>query len=108
MSESEFFDAWKRGVQIAGPQWFEGDVETATSKWHLRPDYDLITENIGTMSTGEAAFLLAMYSFYNPSTGAKLLAKRRNDSTGPGGLASLIDGRRRQVIADLLVSYGGW
>src|SRR3989344_5662007 len=36
-----FFEAWKRGVEIAGPQWF-GDgtregLNQAKSKWDLRP-----------------------------------------------------------------------
>ena len=37
-----FFEVWKRGVEIAGPQWF-GDgtregLNQAKSKWDLRPD----------------------------------------------------------------------
>jgi hypothetical protein len=36
-----FFEVWKRGVEIAGPQWF-GDgtrrSEPGKSKWDLRPD----------------------------------------------------------------------
>ena len=36
-----FFEAWKRGAEIAGPEWF-GDgtpegLQRATSKWDLRP-----------------------------------------------------------------------
>ena len=36
-----FFEAWIRGVEIAGPEWF-GDgtpegLQRATSKWDLRP-----------------------------------------------------------------------
>ena len=37
-----FFEAWKRGVEIAGPEWF-GDgtgegLQRATSKWDLRSE----------------------------------------------------------------------
>ncbi|HHH8812422.1 TPA: hypothetical protein ACP3YJ_005676, partial [Pseudomonas aeruginosa] len=37
-----FFEAWKRGVEIAGPEWF-GDgtregLNQAKTKWDLRPD----------------------------------------------------------------------
>ena len=46
-----FFEAWKRGVEIAGPQWF-GDgtregLNQAKSKWDLRPDMLRLNDALG-------------------------------------------------------------
>lgn len=109
-SETAFLDAWMRGVEIAGTRWF-GDgqaVVTADTKWDLEPRYDDIVANLGSLSRGEAAFLVSMYSFYNSTEGGKLLTQLKIGANSPGGLATLMDGRRREVLADLLVSYGGW
>ena len=42
-NEEAFFDAWRRGVEIAGARWF-GDgataPEAASSKWQLEPRQD--------------------------------------------------------------------
>jgi len=105
-----FFDAWQRGVKIAGHQWF-GDGTTATaanaaSKYDLAPRYDDIDAALGWLSSGEAVFLAAMYSFYNADAGGKMLKRRRVN--GLADVAASLDEPRRQVIADLLVSYAGW
>lgn len=37
-----FFQAWKRGAELAGPEWFgdgtQAGLQQATSKWELRPN----------------------------------------------------------------------
>lgn len=65
-----FFEAWKRGVEIAGPQWF-GDgtregLNQAKSKWDLRPDMLRLNDALGVLSSGERMFLSAMVSFRRP------------------------------------------
>lgn len=103
-----FLDAWLRGVEIAGADWFgqpRGDGSVPT-KWDYRPDFDLIEGQLGVLSTGEAAFLAAMYSFFNPDVGSRML--RDIGLGGPGAVAAVMDETRRRVIADLLVSYDGW
>ena len=106
----KFFDAWLRGVQLAGFNWFgEGGEEPPSrcvDKWDLRPRYDDIEPALGWLSSGEAAFLAALYSFYNPDVGAEMLAKLGAGSVGQ--LAATLDPARRQIIADLLISYAGW
>jgi hypothetical protein len=103
-----FLDAWLRGVEIAGIEWFGNawSDKTSPTKWDYRPDFDLIEGNIGVLSTGEAAFLAAMYSFFNPDTGAQMM--RDLGFGSPGAVAAVMDEPRRRVIADLLVSYDGW
>jgi hypothetical protein len=64
-----FFEAWKRGAEIAGPEWF-GDgtrdgLNQAKTKWHLRPDMLRLNDALGVLSSGERMFLSAMVSFYN-------------------------------------------
>ncbi|MCX2931390.1 hypothetical protein ORI20_13985 [Mycobacterium sp. CVI_P3] len=106
-SATSFLDAWQRGMIIAGPQFF-GDGRAPglySSLYDMAPDYDMVQRAMGYLSSGEALFLAAMYSFYNPTTGKKLLAKLDG---APGGLAAGMDESRRRVIADLLISYAGW
>ncbi|GAD24664.1 hypothetical protein [Acidovorax sp. MR-S7] len=104
-----FFEAWKRGVRIAGPRWF-GDgtqqgFEQACDKWALCPDVTRISKALGYLSPGERMFLAAMVSFYNARRSASLLRR-----CGFQGLADLsgLDLARRQVIANLVLHYNGW
>ena len=104
-----FFEAWKRGVEIAGPQWF-GDgtregMSQAQSKWDLCPDVQRINKAIGVLSGGERMFLAAMVSVYDDRKGGAMLKR-----CGFHGLADFggLDLERRRVIADLLLNYGGW
>ncbi|TEI20841.1 hypothetical protein IPC1310_04225 [Pseudomonas aeruginosa] len=104
-----FFEAWKRGVEIAGPEWF-GDgtregLNQAKTKWDLRPDMLRLNDALGVLSSGERMFLSAMVSFYNAREGGAMLKRcrfhRLSDFDG-------LDLERRKVIADLLVNYSGW
>ncbi|CAP41378.1 conserved hypothetical protein [Bordetella petrii] len=104
-----FFEAWKRGVEIAGPQWF-GDgtregLNQAKSKWDLRPDMLRLNDALGVLSSGERMFLSAMVSFYNAREGGAML--KRCHFNGLSDFDGL-DLPRRQVIADLLLNYSGW
>ena len=104
-----FFQAWKRGAQIAGPEWF-GDgtregLQRATTKWDLRPDIPMLSDALGVLSSGQRMFLSAMVSFYNACDGGEMLKR-----CGFEGLCDLggLDLERRQVIAELLLHYTGW
>ena len=104
-----FFEAWKRGVEIAGPEWF-GDgtregLNQANTKWDLRPDMLRLNDALGVLSSGERMFLSAMVSFYNAREGAAML--RRCGFEGLSDLGGL-DLERRQVISDLMLNYTGW
>lgn len=109
-STTPFFDAWARGVMLAGEQFFgdgtSGQLEKARSKHDLAPRYDDVVAALGYLSSGEAAFIVALYSFYNDETAAKMWKKARVNPLA--GLAAVIDEPRRRVIADLLVAYEGW
>ena len=109
-NETAFFAAWHKAVRLAGPLYF-GDgtaenVETAKSKYDLPPDYDEVTGALGVLSSGEAVFLAALYSFFNADAGGKMLASL--GANGLGDIAAHLDEARCRVIADLLVSYAGW
>lgn len=108
--EAAFFKAWHEGVRLAGPLYFgagtAANVDAATSKYDLAPDYDEVVSAIGTLSSGEAVFLAAMYSFYNDDAGGKMLAQL--DAPGLAGISAHLDEPRRRILADLLVSYAGW
>lgn len=108
--ESAFFEAWRKGVRLAGPLYFgdgtAANVDAAKSKYDLVPDCDEVTGAIGVLSSGEAVFLAAMYSFYNDNAGGKMLAQL--DAQGLAGISAHLDEARRWVIAELVVSYAGW
>lgn len=104
-----FFQAWKRGAQIAGHEWF-GDgtregLQRAETKWDLRPNVLLLNDALGVLSGGQRMFLAAMVSFYNEREGGAMLKR-----CGFQGLADFggLDLERRQVLADLLLNYSGW
>ena len=104
-----FFEAWKRGAQIAGHEWF-GDgtregLNQANTKWDLRPDMLRLNDALGVLSSGERMFLSAMVSFYNAREGGAML--KRCHFNGLSDFDGL-DLPRRQVIADLLLNYSGW
>lgn len=117
-NERLFLNAWKRGVELAGPQYFTcrpqfgetlepaSSVAEATDRDQLAPDYEFICETIGVLSAGQRKFLAAMCSFYNASWGGDLL--REQGVNGLADLSATLDPEHRQVIADLLVSYSGW
>ncbi|MBO9831206.1 hypothetical protein [Xanthomonas phaseoli] len=104
-----FFQAWKRGAEIAGHEWF-GDgtpegLQQATSKWDLRPNLLAVGHALDVLSGGQRMFLSAMVSFYNAREGAAMLRRCRFEGLADfGGL----DLPRRQVIADLVLNYVGW
>lgn len=107
---ARFLEAWKRGVRLAGPQFFgtaspRTDLCEVESKWDLRPRMDLIDQSIGVMSSGEKVFLAALTSFYNAQDGGELLKRVHVQ-----GLADLggLDLERRDVIATLILNYTGW
>jgi len=104
-----FFEAWKRGVNIAGAEWF-GDgtregLQCATTKWDLRPNMLMLNDALGVLSSGQRMFLSAMVSFYNSREGGAMLKR-----CGFEGLSDFggLDLERRKVIADLTLNYNGW
>src|SRR5574340_27428 len=104
-----FFQAWKRGAEIAGHEWF-GDgtregLQRATTKWDLRPNMLMLNVALGVLSSGQRMFLSAMVSCYNSREGGAMLKR-----CGFGGLSDFggLDLERRQVIADLTLLYNGW
>jgi hypothetical protein len=109
-ASARFLEAWKRGVRLAGPQFFgtrstHADLDHAESKWDLCPKMALIDRAIGVMSSGEKVFLAALTSFYNAEDGGELLKRAHVQ-----GLADLggLDLERRAVIAALILNYTGW
>ena len=104
-----FFEAWKRGAQIAGHEWF-GDgtregLQRATTKWDLRPNMLMLNDALSVLSSGQRMFLSAMVSFYNAREGGAMLKR-----CGFEGLSDLggLDLERRKVVADLTLNYNGW
>src|SRR3546814_21004477 len=83
-----FFEAWKRGVEIAGTEWFGGGtregLNQAKSKWDLRPKMLRLTDALGVLSSGERMFLSAMVSFYNAREGGAMRSEKRREGDEGG------------------------
>ncbi|TBU88451.1 hypothetical protein [Phytopseudomonas dryadis] len=104
-----FFQAWKRGVELVGPEWF-GDgtrdgLRHAASAGDLLPDMLALNDALSVLSRSQGLFLSAMVSVYNAREGAAML--RRCGFEGLSDLGDL-DLERRQVIADLVLNYSHW
>lgn len=103
-----FLAAWKKGVELAGENYFKlkCPLEQAKEKWDLCPNYELIAKVIGKISHGQAAMLGLMHSFYDSEEGQKLL-KEANVENFVDALR-LLSEEAKEVIAKLWMNYQGW
>jgi hypothetical protein len=104
-----FLAAWKRGVKLAGAQYFHVraiSVEAATDKNELKPNRQAIQDAIDEISRGQGAFLAAMYSFYNCNDGQELLIQAGYPNICD--LAAKLDKDHAEIISELFLSYAGW
>jgi hypothetical protein len=106
--EAAFLDAWRKGVAVAGWEFFGDGTGAGTSKWDFAPRIDDIERRIGVLSSTEAIFLAAMVSFYNDRIGGEMLADLEGHPAGLVAVTAGLDGARRHIIADLLIAYPGW
>lgn len=109
LREEKFFSWWKKGVELAGYEYFgdgthEGFV-TAGNKNQLRPIRKNIEDSIGFATNSQMAFLIGLYCFFNDFVGAELCTKANVRSLGD---YMILDEERREVIAALLLAYSGW
>ena len=106
----EFLQAWKDGVQLIGPHFFRvavPSVAAATNKNQLRPDWDVIPQTIGVLSSGQRRFLLAMLQFYNAGAVQDYCAEHQINPPSMVDLA-LLDRDHLDILVRLLESYAGW
>lgn len=105
----QFRQAWKDGVQLAGPSLFGcqcGQPEHAQHWRQLTPKLDVIRKSLPNKSQAEATFAAAMASFFNAEEGQKLLKKAGCEAFG--GLANILPPRQRSIIACLFLNFHGW
>lgn len=114
-SEELFLQAWKEaieeGAKLAGPRFAQlfgpKTLDTAQSKWDLRPLLTKVKGAMGVYSTGEKMYLAAMYSFFNWDDGQELLAKYCD----PGNIAQILtrlEHPQRVAILKLAMTWPGW
>lgn len=107
--EKSFFAWWKKGVELAGHEYFgDGTYEgfvAAENKNQLRPIRSNIESSIGVASDSQIAFLTGLYCFFNDYVGAELCNKANVRSLGN---FMTLDEERREVIAALILTYNGW
>lgn len=114
-SESAFLAAWKdaivEGARLCGPRFYQlfgpKSLQTAQSKWDLRPEAARVRAAMGVLSRGERIYLGALYSFFNPDDGQQLLS----EYAFPGNLAEILtrlEARQVKAIMRLVETYPGW
>ncbi|WP_429886010.1 hypothetical protein [Geoalkalibacter halelectricus] len=114
-SELAFLAAWKdaivEGARLCGPRFYQlfgpKNIQTAQSKWDLRPETARVRVAMGVLSRGERIYLGALYSFFNPDDGQQLLS----EFAFPGNLADILtrlETRQVKVIMRLVETYPGW
>ena len=105
---ARFLAAWKRGVKLAGEEYFNvvGSVEGATDKEQLRPNYKMIEHSLFKISSGQATFLAALYSFFNGEEGQLFLEQLGKPNISD--LAAYLDRERAEIISELFLTYSGW
>ncbi len=114
VAPTRFLAAWIVGVSIIGEEWFTqgksavkpASLDQATDKWQLIPNWDLVSERISVLSSGEAALLAVMCSFYNSEWGGELM--RNMGIQGMADISGTLDLRERKVLSELLLNYTGW
>lgn len=108
-NKDKFFQAWKDGIALLD-QWgtvlFRGDIEKATHRDELRPNWNSIDRSFGVLSTGEQIFVGVMYSFFNPDDGQDLLKRAGHENFVDG--ISRLGHEHRSVIARLTTAHYGW
>ena len=112
-NEARFLKAWARGINLTNRPHVFGDgtdPDQARTKWDLCPNYERVEDALDTMSSTERILLAVMCSFHNDTTGARLLPRARGgqDPIGLATIAAALDGERRAVISELLMTYRGW
>ncbi len=114
VAPSKFLAAWVAGVNIIGEEWFtQGNSAVkpdslcqTTDKWQQIPNWDLVNERIGVLSSGEAALLAVMCSFYNSNFGGDLM--RNIGIQGMADISGALGLRERKILSELLLNYTGW
>ena len=107
--KQKFLANWKEGVVLAGERFFKiksKDIESATDKDELAPNYEVIKDDFGVLSHGEKVMLALMYSFYDPECGQELLVDA--NAANFVDAIMLMDDKSKAVILGLLDSHNGW
>lgn len=110
-----FLSAWIAGIRVVGENYFTHNprfsepaksLNEVTDKWQVIPNNDLIEKSMGALSSGEAALLAVMCSFYNSEWGGQIM-----QDLGIHGLADVsarLDLKGNKIVAKLLLNYTGW
>jgi len=107
--KQKFLENWKKGISLAGKRFFKissNDLESATNKDELAPNYQAIKDDFGILSHGEKVMLALMYSFYDPECGQELLVDA--NAANFVDAIMLMDDKRKAVILELLDNHSGW
>lgn len=105
---AKFLKAWKQGIKLVGEEFFNitSTVDTATHIDELRPNKEMLEQNLYRLSTGQALFLAAMYSFFDSQDGQLFLEQLERPNICD--IASRLEKEYLEIILVLMANYHGW
>ena len=107
---ARFLNAWKKAVEMIGPEYFHCEVfedcAIATNREKLRPDTQAIERYLSVCSVGQGVFIGAVISFFNGDWGAEISSSF--GYSGLGDIANRLDLNELEVIIELMQSHTGW
>jgi hypothetical protein len=109
IAEDRFLSAWKQGIKKVGVECFtikSDNIDLATDKWELAPNFEFIKENFAGYSHGIQVLLSLMYSFYDAEEGQKLLEQCKTPNLVDAQVVLDLEGR--EIVAALWSNHTGW
>lgn len=109
IAKDKFLSAWKKGIRKVGAEFFtikSDNIDSATDKWDLIPNFEFIKESLGGYSHGIQVLLGLMYSFYDSEEGQKLLEQCNTPNLVDAQVVLDLEGQ--EIIAELWSNHTGW
>lgn len=107
--EKQFLQAWKKGVKLAGREFFviqSRNISSATSKWDLTPNFEVIEQTLGGYNHGKQVLVALMYSFYDAIEGQRFL--QRAGTPNIVDAVNCLDTNDKHLVIEMLLTYSGW
>lgn len=114
--EAEFLAAWKAAIKLQPKRFFPyfgvssvEEIDAVADKDDLRPDHEIFDRTLGSISSGEALYLISLYSFFS-DTDAKVMCERYNISFPTVGRLSNYFANDKKLVAiiELMRTFPGW
>ena len=109
-ANERFLAAWKKAVEMIGPQYFHCKnleaLKATINREQLRPDNSAIESYINVCSVGQGVFIGAVISFFNGDWGSEICSGF--GYSGIGDVANRLELNELEIVVELMLSHTGW